>query len=254
MSKQKNIKASISAVIPALNEAKNISKCLSGILEQTQLPKEVIVVDHNSTDQTPKILKEFAPKFKEKNITFKVLKETKPGIAVARNTGWYQATQPIIASLDADCIPASDWIQTIENFFQSHKQSLAITGKVVHHDANPVWRYITDKGNYYKHIGQLARLKIGFVPITTANAAVRKSAFKKVHGFNEKIVSINGLDDVELASRIAKLGAITYVSEMVVFSSVRRYTNLEKALYSLIKRGKALNTISKNFKKSQLKS
>lgn len=246
--------ANISVVLPALNEEKNISKCLSGILEQTTLPKEVIVVDHNSTDNTAKILQKFKTKFKSKKITFKIITETKPGIAVARNAGWFAATQPIIASLDADCIPANDWVKTILEYFTRYPNVLAVTGKVVHYDANPVWRYITDKGDYYKHIGQLAKLRIGFVPITTANAAVRSEVFNKIKGFDEAIVSINGLDDVELASRIAQLGPIHYISHMVVFSSFRRYTNLEKALFAIVQRGEALHRIKKKFKKKRLNS
>ena len=54
----------ISIIIPARNEARNIGRCLDGVLaQQTALNYEVIVVDDGSTDDTPKILADYALRF-----------------------------------------------------------------------------------------------------------------------------------------------------------------------------------------------
>ncbi len=47
----------VSILVPARNEEKNIEKCVSSLLEQDYPNFEVIVLDDNSTDQTPFILK-----------------------------------------------------------------------------------------------------------------------------------------------------------------------------------------------------
>ena len=50
----------VSIVVPARNEAENISLLLNSILEQDYGNFEVIVVDDNSSDNTPKIVLEYA--------------------------------------------------------------------------------------------------------------------------------------------------------------------------------------------------
>lgn len=51
----------VSIIIPARNEARNIARCLDGVLsQQTQLNYEIIVVDDGSTDDTPTILADYA--------------------------------------------------------------------------------------------------------------------------------------------------------------------------------------------------
>jgi len=52
----------ISILIPARNEAENISNCLKSLLKQDYLNLEIIVLNDNSTDGTSKIVKEIAEK------------------------------------------------------------------------------------------------------------------------------------------------------------------------------------------------
>jgi len=239
--------APIAIVTPGLNEEKKLPSCLDAILNQTLKPTEVIFVNHNSTDNTLQVANSYKPKFKRANIKYTVLTEKKKGIANARNAGWKMATQPIIASLDSDCIPSKNWIVNLNNFFNK-STALACTGKIVHYDANELWKTITDKGNYYGLMSQLMYLRNGFIPLTTANCAIRKKTFEKVGGFDPNIKSINGLDDVEIASKIAHHGTVEYVENIVVFSSFRRYQNLEKAVSSLLERNVAMIEIRNKFK------
>ncbi len=48
----------VSVVIPTLNEAGNILEAITTIHEDLAYPKEIIVVDGNSTDGTKEIVKE----------------------------------------------------------------------------------------------------------------------------------------------------------------------------------------------------
>lgn len=55
--------AQVSVIVPARNEAGNIARCLDGLLRQTCPPREIIVVDDGSTDETPGILAGYAARF-----------------------------------------------------------------------------------------------------------------------------------------------------------------------------------------------
>ncbi|WP_426043254.1 glycosyltransferase family 2 protein [Bacillus pumilus] len=51
---------SLSILIPARNEEKRIEACLQSIVDQRLYPKELIVLDDHSTDQTRAIVERFA--------------------------------------------------------------------------------------------------------------------------------------------------------------------------------------------------
>lgn len=242
MSLQKN--DSISVVIPAHNEEKNISKTLLSLLNQSTNPKEVIVVDNHSTDHTLKIIQSFKEKILKKKIKLKILSEPKIGVALARNKGFFSASSLIIASTDADTIPHSDWIEKIQSHFQKHN-SIAVTGISIMIDSTPFIRLISQL-NYYKYLTLLLRLIFGFQTITTANAAIKKSAFIAVKGFNTKYISSNQLDDTELSSRLSKIGPIRVDTSIKTDGSFRRYQPFHKAVYSSIIRLKNFAQIARN--------
>ncbi len=242
--------APISVVFPALNEENNIANCLNAILNQSVKPKQVVFVNHNSTDDTLKIANSYKPIFKQQNIDFVVYTETKKGIANARNAGFNLATQPIVASTDSDCMPQKNWIKAINMYFKKN-DVVACAGKIIHYDADPLWKEVTKNGAYgilYKFL----YLMNGFLPMSTANCAMLKSAFEKVGRFDHQIISIDGLDDIDLAARLSFVGKVQYNKNMVVESSIRRYVGFKKAVGSLYRRFLALLRVKRKFRKKQL--
>lgn len=242
--------ANISVVFPALNEEKNIANCLNALLNQKTKPKQIIFVNHNSTDKTLEIANTYKPIFKQQNIEYIVHTEKKKGIANARNSGFALATQPIIASTDSDCIPQKNWIESIATYFKKN-DVVACAGKIVHYDADPLWKEMTKNGSYnvlYKFL----YLINGFHPMTTANCAVLKSAFETVGRFDHQIISIDGLDDIDLAARLSFVGKVKYNKNMVVESSFRRYNGFSKAIGSTYRRFLALLRVKRKFRKKQL--
>lgn len=243
--------APISVVIPGLNEDKNIINCLDSLLNQNVKPKQIIFVNNNSIDDTLKIANSYKTKFKERNINYVVVTEIKRGVANARNAGWSIATQPIIASTDSDCRPAKNWIDSIDKFFNSN-DVIACAGKIVHYDSPKFLKSVTKNG-YYKIFYQLMNFVNNFYPLSTANCAVKKSAYIEVGGFDSNIISINGLDDIDIASKLTFIGKIKYNNEMIVHSSFRRFNSINKLTISLIKRSLSLLKIKNNFQKKKFK-
>src|SRR5579884_1618468 len=92
---------SVSIIIPALNEARMIGKCLESVA-QLDFPHghfEVILVDNGSTDDTVKIAESFTDR-----IHLKVLQKRGVRISGLRNLGAREAQGEIVAFLDADCL------------------------------------------------------------------------------------------------------------------------------------------------------
>jgi len=91
---------SISVIIPAYNAASTITRALQSVAAQTRSPKEIIVIDDASTDNTREVAANFAS---TSSIPLRVI--TQPangGPSAARNAGWDAAVGDYIAFLDAD--------------------------------------------------------------------------------------------------------------------------------------------------------
>jgi glycosyltransferase involved in cell wall biosynthesis len=84
----------VSVVIPTLNEAGNILEAITTIQKELAYPKEIIVVDGNSTDGTIKIVK-------DTNVC-KLRIEPRRGYGIALRTGMKHAKGDIVVMVDGD--------------------------------------------------------------------------------------------------------------------------------------------------------
>lgn len=88
-------KLNISAVIPAFNREQTIGRAIESVLAQSRPPKELIVVDDGSTDDTFEKASAF-------NGIVRVIKQKNSGASAARNRGVYESDGDWIAFLDSD--------------------------------------------------------------------------------------------------------------------------------------------------------
>lgn len=234
----------VSIVIPTLNESMRITKCLQSILAQTKKPDQVIIVD-DSHDETSTIIHDFQKLFQDHSIEVILMSGSHEGVAAARQLGFTQSNAAIIASLDADCVAAPNWL---ENLCEPIESGLAqaTTGKIIMTDAPKLIRTLTEwgwYGWYYKIIQKIFRFHL----FSGANGAVARKAFIKSGGFNCLKQDINELDDAELAARLHSITQVVYVPSATVFTSFRRFRQPKKAVATTFKRFVALKNISQNF-------
>lgn len=104
-----------SVVIPCYNSSKTIEDCLNSVFKQIYKPKEIIVIDDGSTDDTFYKLDDLKKKCPEE-INLIIFKQINSGPSVARNNGIKLASNNWIAFLDSD----DCWIK-------SHLEELSIT-------------------------------------------------------------------------------------------------------------------------------
>jgi glycosyltransferase involved in cell wall biosynthesis len=83
----------VSIVIPTLNEAGNILEAVTTIQKELAYPKEIIIVDGNSTDGTIQIVKE---------TNCKLIIEPRRGYGLALRTGFKHAKGDIVVMVDGD--------------------------------------------------------------------------------------------------------------------------------------------------------
>lgn len=203
-----NINPKISVVIPAFNEEKYLSRCLSSLKEQTFKDFEIIVVDNNSTDRTSQIAMEYGAK---------VIKEMQKGTVFARETGFRLAKAPIIARTDADATVPHNWLNIIYNTFISNPKVVAVSGAFTsEYKRIPDTPFKLFTKIFFKN---LAKLWAGHVLLIGANMAVRKTAWQqaKPHITNKYVH-----EDVDLSCHLARYGKILYIPNLFATCSLRR--------------------------------
>jgi glycosyltransferase involved in cell wall biosynthesis len=98
------VKPLVSILIPAFNAQEWIADTIRSALAQTWQPKEIIVVDDGSTDQTLRIAQQF------ESDSVRVVSQENQGAAAARNKALSLSRGDYIQWLDADDLLASDKI------------------------------------------------------------------------------------------------------------------------------------------------
>lgn len=207
----KNIKNNpiISVVIPAYNEEKLIAKCLRALKKQDfKLSYEIIIVNGPSTDQTQAIAEKY---------TNLVISQTGIGIGQARNQGCKLAIGEILAITDADVFVPPDWLTRIYSYFKENKYVIAITGPYNFIDSDKLNKTSRIVRPIVKEIHQTIT---GTIPLSGTNMAIRKDAYFMAGEFDSQIT---GLEDVELGMRLAEVGKLVYLDNLVVKTTDRRY-------------------------------
>ena len=95
-------KMKISVITVCYNSEKTIGRTFKFILKQTLPSFEYIVIDGASSDNTVNIIKEYAPKFAERNIEFYWISEKDKGIYDAMNKGIAMAKGDYIGIINSD--------------------------------------------------------------------------------------------------------------------------------------------------------
>lgn len=201
----------ISVVVPYLNQPEYLDNCLQALGRQTFDLKqfEIIVVDNGSSELPSEICRRYP------NVA--LTSEKSPGPGPARNRGISLSAAPVLAFIDADCIAAPDWLQTIVDEFADPKTHV-IGGDVRIALADPTSMTMLEAyESIYAYRQKMYIERLGFSG--TGNLAMRRWVFEKVGPF----AGIDVAEDREWGKRANALGfSTTYCPAMKVFHPARK--------------------------------
>lgn len=205
----------VSVIIPAHNEAASISRTLEAVLAQTYPDFEVIVVDNASSDGTGDIASRFP---------VKVVREARKGLLWAREAGRLAAGGEIIANIDADCLPESDWLSRGAAHF-GNTSIAAVTGPYDYHDAGTFFRMTSFFVQKYLYriastIVQLPLIRQGAMLIG-GNNFIRADVMRRAGGYNTALTFYG--EDTDTAKRVSRFGRVAFDPQLVMKTSARRF-------------------------------
>lgn len=205
----------ISVIIPTLNGGTYLGELLRTLQEQSVSPKQILVVDSSSKDDTIKVCNIFKIDF----------------IQIERNTFDHGGTRNLAASMATGDILV---FMTQDTFFKNSKclenlikplddSNIAASygRQIPRDDATPIEKFVRFF-NYppvgmIKGIDDLPKLGIKTFFISNACSAIKRKTFEKVGGFPNKTI-MN--EDMFLAVKLLQKGyKVAYQPEAVVYHS-----------------------------------
>jgi cellulose synthase/poly-beta-1,6-N-acetylglucosamine synthase-like glycosyltransferase len=199
---RKRIKSfpSVSVLIPAYNEEKNIERVVKSIL-RVDYPKgklEVIVINDASTDRTRKIAEKLTRNEKVRLLNNRVNR----GKAYSLNRGLKLARHELIACIDADSVVERDILKKMVSRFEDPRVASTTPALKVLKPKNFI-----EKIQFAEYLLNIfLRKSLAFIDSIHVTPGVfsiyRKTVLKKLGGFDEE----NLTEDMEIALRIHDAG------------------------------------------------
>lgn len=242
--------ATVSIIIPARNEARNIERCLARLAAQPLPGVEVVVLDDNSTDGTSDVARSFSDRL--------------PGLRVVEGqplpVGWagkcwacWQAAQQSsgkwILFLDADTAPQPGMLPALLNYAVQHRCDMVTA--LAHIELGSFWERVIMPPfvSLIQAVIPLNKVNDPRSPHALANGQcilVRREVYFAIDG--HRAVRDSVLEDVRLAQTLKGAGYRMAVVGGPDLLHVRMYTNGAEVVEGLRKNAVAGSRASGQFR------
>ena len=197
---QKN-QPDISVIIPTYDRAHTLPQAIASVLNQTLKPREVIVVDDGSTDNTKEVLSHYPGII--------IIDQKNNGVSSARNAGIEQANGEWLAFLDSD----DKWLKE-----KLEKQWAAICNadKLICH-TEEIWirngQRVNPMKKHQKFGGMIYEKCLPLCVISPSSVMIHQSVFNDIGVFDE---SLEVCEDYDLWLRICSKYSTLFFDEPLI--------------------------------------
>jgi glycosyltransferase involved in cell wall biosynthesis len=209
----------VGVVIPAFNEEAVLGRCLKAVLDQTVAPEQIIVVDNASTDATSAVVARMQAQHPQAPLV--LLRQTAAqGLVPTRNAGLDAADAEVLGRIDADSVPAPDWVEQVQRAF-TDPDLAATTGPVFYYDL-PLPRLGLALDNAGRHL-MMKRVADRHPFLYGSNMAIRRTAWEQIRSTICGDEHDRMHEDIDLSLHLTEHGLkITYHPSMITGVSARR--------------------------------
>ena len=232
----------ISVIIPTYNRCDLLKRAINSVIKQTITPKEIIIVDNGSTDQTYQMVSSLFPE-----INYFI--EKKRGVSAARNKGILESKSKWIAFLDSDDAwkPTKLEKQMEYSLFNQDKYRIIHTDETWYRNKkflNQLKKHKKSGGNIFKNSLQLCC-------ISPSSVVLKKQIFDDYGLFDE---NLEVCEDYDMWIRITAKEEVGFLDSPLVLKYGGHSDQLSKKFWGMDRfRIKSLEKNLKNehFSKSQ---
>ena len=197
----------VSVVIPCYNYGDKVNRAVQSVLKQTYLPKEIIIVDNNSTKPFSHINGLVADRYRGEGIRVdgvlvRLINEPEQGVAHARNTGVRNTTSTYVCCLDADDEISTRFLkECVNTLVANHTLGVAYTrlhwiNDVDGNEGDSDWPGEYDYDRFLRKQNQVPTCCV-----------FRRNAFDRLGGFRQRYAPDGaGAEDAEFYLRMGSIG------------------------------------------------
>ncbi len=233
-----NSNKSISILIPARNEEKNIKNCINSVLTQTYKNFELIVLDDESTDNTYNIVKETS----DKNEKVKLIKgKSLPEKWIGKNWACHQlsekASGDILLFIDADVELKQNALYESLNLFESNNLNMLSCFPTQKIRTFGEWLIVPSMNFFLLNLLPLKKVfsspKKSFVAANGQFIMLDKPSYNQIGGHNS--VKNEVVEDMELARlyKQNKLSVLTALGDKNIYCNM--YNSFSESFYGFSK-------------------
>lgn len=214
------MKVEISIVTVAYNGEKTIRRAIESVLNQSYSPKEYLIIDGASKDSTVAVAQEYAERFKEKGIEYKIVSEKDKGIYDAMNKGITMAQGQIVGMINCDDWYDKDALKVVADTYQKEKFDM------MYADIN----LVKENGNIIRKTAKIRKF-------ITSRDWNHPTTFITKEVYNQGLYALDNLyADFDMMMRIRKKGyKVVVVNQVLANFAVGGVSN-EKSFGSVYKR------------------
>lgn len=215
----------VSVIIVARNEEDNLFELLPSVLMQDYTDFEVVVVNHQSVDNTASILKAYQEKYSHlKVINIERNNHLGYGKKLPLTVGIKGAKHEHVLLTDADCKPASSqWLKIMANQFTTQKK--IVLGYAPYHKTQGLLNRIIRIDTTFTALKYLSFAKARTPYMSSGkNLGYTKDLFFKNHGFKSHYHISAGDDDLfiqEIAKKKKKNYTIALSPQAFCYSTAK---------------------------------
>ena len=191
--------------IPCRNGSATLPEVFAAVSRQTRAPDLLLLVNDQSTDDTPSLAH---------SAGWSVVHTSseRNGLSAARNVAVTVAAAAgcdVLAGLDADAVPAVNYVETLTAFYTDHPGVSGTCGRMIERFASSpsdLWRAVFMRQHWGDQSLDNPPILFG------SSAAHRIEVLQRIGGFNETLRT--NFEDTELTQRLLRSGyRLAYVPE-----------------------------------------
>jgi GT2 family glycosyltransferase len=202
----------ISVVIPVFNDALSLARCLHALKHSILQPRECIVVDDGSTDDSPSIARQAGASV--------IRTPRRMGPAAARNRGAAFAKGGLIVFIDSDVCVHLDTLNRIHSRFAADTTLDALIGSYDDEPDSP--GLVSQYKNLLHHFMHQHSRKDAST-FWTGCGAIRREVFLRIGGFDECYLR-PCIEDIALGHRLRHAGYRIELDTTVQVKHLKRWS------------------------------
>lgn len=223
--------ADVTVAVATLDRPEGLARCLGAVLGGTVLPGEIVVVDQGDRAGVT-ATRQAVDRHRDGPVPVVYAVRERRGLAASRNAAIEEATTPVLAFTDDDCVPDAGWVAALAAAFGRADPPAALAGRVLALGPPVPGRHAvslrTDTVRR-EYSDPIAPWTVG----TGGNFAVRREWIERVGGFDERLGAGSpgrAGEDMDYIYRLLRSGArILYEPDAVVYherqSTARRMSS-----------------------------